>query len=174
MNKNDEIGSDSKDGFLDNTTKYSLDLTCTYKEFIEWVKQKFPLAILDEYGETLEIRLPSKEYNERVEREFSGIPSMKKIISPIRFEVVSSNPLRLEGTYSWSFDKDKNKFRDFIGLANNYFIRPSLGKQSEPLLMAVTEPELPTSPTLITHNININVGSVDGDIIVGDENKIEH
>lgn len=116
-----------------HTTEYLLNLTCTYKEFIEFVEKKFPNSIIDdEDGEPLEIRLPSDQWASWRERTFPGIkPKIVNALffSYIRFEVLSRNPLDLKGTHYWIDDKyfidDKSQdtVRKFIALVNNYYGR---------------------------------------------------
>src|SRR5258706_908035 len=104
-------------------SKHSLNLDCTYKEFIEWIKQKFPNSLLEENGNTFNVYLPSKEYLEDMKKVLPEArpETISKTVSHLVFEVVSSKPLRLEAIYSYYFDKDEAKAKDFITLANNYF-----------------------------------------------------
>jgi hypothetical protein len=104
---------------LFNTTRYLLNLNCTYKELMDWINKEYPEALLKEKGvgeNKFELAL-SPTY-------FDPNPKISPaVLSFIRFEVLRPYPLDLEGIHYWIFDNSQDKVREFIARVNNTFPR---------------------------------------------------
>ena len=101
----------------------ALNLDCSYREFVDWVKQKYPNALLEETGNAFELYLPSDGYIEEIKRILPKVNTKTRIkmLGFFRFEILSSKPLSLEGTLYTIIGTDEPKYSNFIALANNYF-----------------------------------------------------
>jgi hypothetical protein len=136
-----------------HTTEYPiLNLTCTYKEFVEFIeeieknkKRDFPISIIsNEDGDSFEIRLPSKEGYENIEKTFHNIEHRYMLFAPlIRFEVLSRCPLSLKPTHYWIINDAEAQERaiKFFKLINDYYERVDT-------VGVVEKPALPEKPPI--------------------------
>src|SRR5687768_11040217 len=98
-----------------------LNLACTYAQLVEWIRQEYPLAVLFKAdGNAFDVYLPSEEFRNQAKRIFPAFEVEKSVqlslTSFIRFEILSDNPLILEGVHYHVIENSPEieKFKSFV------------------------------------------------------------